>query len=29
MEGEDPYALKQKYGSELLEEAIGVLENRI
>lgn len=29
MEGEDPETLKQKCGSELLEEAIGELENRI
>jgi hypothetical protein len=29
MEGEDPQALKREYGSELLEEAISELENRI
>ena len=29
MEGEDPQALKREYGSELLEEAISALENRI
>jgi hypothetical protein len=29
MEGDDPEALRQEYSSELLEEAIGVLENRI
>ena len=29
MEGEDPQALKREYGSELVEEAISVLENRI
>jgi hypothetical protein len=29
MEGEDPEALRQEYGSELLEDAISVLENRI
>ena len=29
MEGEDPDALKRECGSELLEEAISVLENRI
>jgi hypothetical protein len=29
MEGEDPQALKREYGSELVEEAIGELENRI
>lgn len=29
MEGDDPEALRREYGSELLEEAISVLENRI
>jgi hypothetical protein len=29
MEGEDPEALKREYGSELVEETISVLENRI
>ena len=29
MQGEDPEALTQEYGSELLEDAISVLENRI
>lgn len=29
MEGEDAEALKREYGSELLEEAISVLESRI
>jgi hypothetical protein len=29
MEGEDPEALRREYGSELVEEAISVLENRI
>jgi len=29
MEGGDPEALKLKYGPELVEEAISVLENRI
>ncbi len=29
MEGEDPEALRREYGSELLEDAIGELENRI
>jgi hypothetical protein len=29
MEGEDPEALTQEYGSELLEDAIGLLERRI
>ena len=29
MQGEDPEALKREYGSELLEEAISVLESRI
>ncbi len=29
MEGENPETLKLKYGSELLEEAISELENRI
>jgi hypothetical protein len=29
MEGDEPETLKLKYGSELLEEAISVLENRI
>jgi hypothetical protein len=29
MEGEEPEALKLKYGSEPLEEAISELENRI
>jgi hypothetical protein len=29
MEGEDPEALKRECGSELLEEAISVLESRI
>jgi hypothetical protein len=29
MEGEDPEALRREYGSELLEDAISVLENRI
>ncbi len=29
MEGEDPETLKLKYGSELLEEAMSELENRI
>jgi hypothetical protein len=29
MQGEDPEALTQEYGSELLEDAVSVLENRI
>jgi hypothetical protein len=29
MEGEDPQALKREYSSELLEDAISALENRI
>ena len=29
MESEDPEALKREYGSELVEDAISVLENRI
>jgi hypothetical protein len=29
MQGEDPEALTQEYGSGLLEDAISVLENRI
>jgi hypothetical protein len=29
MEGEDPEALRREYGSELLDDAISVLENRI
>ena len=29
MEGEEPEALRREYGSELVEEAISVLENRI
>jgi hypothetical protein len=29
MQGEDPEALRREYGSELLEEAISVLESRI
>ena len=29
MEGEDPEPLRREYGSELVEEAISVLENRI
>jgi hypothetical protein len=29
MQGEDPEALRREYGSELLEDAISVLENRI
>ena len=29
MEGQDPEALRPEYGSELLEHAISVLENRI
>jgi hypothetical protein len=29
MEGDDPEVLRREYGSELVEEAISVLENRI
>jgi hypothetical protein len=29
MEGDDPEALKRKYGPELLEEAMSALENRL
>jgi len=29
MQGEDPEALRREYGSELVEEAISVLESRI
>jgi hypothetical protein len=29
MEGEEPEALRREYGSELVEEAISVLDNRI
>ena len=29
MEGEDPEALRREYGSELLEDAFSMLENRI
>jgi hypothetical protein len=29
MEGENPEALRREYGSELVEETISVLENRI
>jgi hypothetical protein len=29
MEGEDPQALKREYGSELVEEVISELENRV
>ena len=29
MEGEDPEALRREYGSELVEEVISALENRI
>jgi hypothetical protein len=29
MEGEDPEPLKREYGSELVEEAISVLESRM
>jgi len=29
MEGDEPQTLRRKYGSELVEEAISVLEHRI
>jgi hypothetical protein len=29
MEGENPEALRREYGSELVEETISTLENRI